>query len=415
MRGAAETSSQPSATEPFIQVSRPLTIPPSPSLKMTIRSKYSHCMISLLSAFSLAHGPERTCVSSGLCEVIGEPGSRGLASRSVEAELAVVEPAREVTDEAVLVLHVRADVLGNETLLGPGELGLQGCGAIQKRLDVALRIEEETGAAVRRNRAELFEELEDIPRVRLAEPRAREVLEHPLALRGHLHHDGRRHRHHDVRRRHQREPPPEAVADHRCLAEPPDEGNRGLHLIAHRRANWCRVVPVPAQVDRQCGDSFLRGGRAPPRAPVPRTSRSRGTPRRRREANLAQRGSREWHGRPERSGRSPAESPSQPSFAFASRAARRAFISFCFCHRAVTSWTIAATPASSPLSARTRTTLNSMEIREPSFRMAGTASGSRPYFVTPLAMTLSQPSQCLCLWRSGTIRSSDCPSASFAM
>src|SRR5450759_764909 len=237
MRGAAETSSQPSAPEPFIQVSRPLTIPPSPSLKMTIRSKYSHCMISLLSAFSLAHGPERTCVSSGLCEVIGEPGSRGLASRSVEAELAVVEPAGKVTDEAVFVLHVRADVLGNETLLGPGELGLQGCGAVQKRLDIALRIKEKAGAAVRGNRPQLLEQLEDISGVGLAEARAREVLEHPLALRGHLHHDGRRHRHHDVRRGHERHPPPEAVADGGSLAEPPDERDRGFHLVAHRRAN----------------------------------------------------------------------------------------------------------------------------------------------------------------------------------
>ena len=40
------------------------------------------------------------------------------------------------------------------------------------------------------------------------------------------------------------------------------------------------------------------------------------------------------------------------SCALASRAARRAFSSFCFCHLAVTSWTMAATPASSPLSAR---------------------------------------------------------------
>src|SRR5450759_5012854 len=198
---AAETSSQPSEPAPLIQVSRPLTIPPSPSLKITIRSKYSHCMIAPVarcapqpSTWSLGNG-----VSSGSCEAIGEPGAEGLAGRAVESQLAVVEPAREVADQAVLMLHVGADIRGDEALFGGGELGLQACGAVEKRLDVPLGVEEETGAVVRRNRAELFEELEDIPRVRLAEPRAREVLEHPLALRGHLHNGGRRYRHHDVR------------------------------------------------------------------------------------------------------------------------------------------------------------------------------------------------------------------------
>src|SRR6266849_6447092 len=50
MRGIVEASSQPSEPAPLIQASSPLSIPPSVSLKMTILSKYSHCIFSLPSA-----------------------------------------------------------------------------------------------------------------------------------------------------------------------------------------------------------------------------------------------------------------------------------------------------------------------------------------------------------------------------
>src|SRR5712691_7452430 len=138
MRGAEEMSSQPSAPTPLIQASNPLTIPPSPSAKMTIRSKYSHCMISLPSApetsrlsaaaIRFANGGReslnRSRVPAGIFQssrnaatryfsaarqVLGQPRGGGLAGRGIEAELAVVEPARKETDQAVFVLQIRAD------------------------------------------------------------------------------------------------------------------------------------------------------------------------------------------------------------------------------------------------------------------------------------------------------------------
>src|SRR6266849_7214085 len=61
IRGVELTSSQPSLPAPLIQVSSPLTIPSGVSVKTTIRSKYSHCMVSLLSAI-LAHTELEVCV-----------------------------------------------------------------------------------------------------------------------------------------------------------------------------------------------------------------------------------------------------------------------------------------------------------------------------------------------------------------
>src|SRR5437867_1871780 len=133
MRGAEETSSQPSEPAPLIQASSPLTIPSSPSLKTTIRSKYSHCMFSLRlpaepsiyvasrcandaatpPADGSAKGPRppasslapRAATGAGKRatrpgaslrrrQVLREPRGGGLAGREVEAQLAVVEPAR---------------------------------------------------------------------------------------------------------------------------------------------------------------------------------------------------------------------------------------------------------------------------------------------------------------------------------
>src|SRR5271157_1165426 len=48
INGTELTSSHPSAPAPLIHESSPLTMPSSVSLKTTIRSKYSHCIVSLL-------------------------------------------------------------------------------------------------------------------------------------------------------------------------------------------------------------------------------------------------------------------------------------------------------------------------------------------------------------------------------
>src|SRR5712691_10995274 len=118
MRGAVETSSQPSAPAPLIQASRPLNIPCSLALKMTILSKYSHCIISLLPLRSRTQGFSRRR------EVIGKPTADGLAGRAVEADVTMIEPARKEANETVFVLQVRADVLGDEALFGQRKLGL---------------------------------------------------------------------------------------------------------------------------------------------------------------------------------------------------------------------------------------------------------------------------------------------------
>src|SRR6266536_3550545 len=66
MRGTEEASSQPSAPAPLIQASSPLSIPPSESLKMTIRSKYSHCIISLPFSLEGSIYVARACSGPGL-------------------------------------------------------------------------------------------------------------------------------------------------------------------------------------------------------------------------------------------------------------------------------------------------------------------------------------------------------------
>src|SRR5207253_2856000 len=70
----------------------------------------------------------------------------------------------------------------------------------------------------------------------------------------------------------------------------------------------------------------------------------------------------------------------------ADSAASLSRISFSCCRRAVTSRTTAAAPATAPPSV-TRDTVNSIEMRPPSFRSAGTARSWPAYFVVPEAIT----------------------------
>src|SRR2546428_3462812 len=107
MRGAEETSSQPSAPAPLIQASNPLSIPSSVSLKMTILSKYSHCMVSLLLLRTLAH---RTAWLTPY-EVIGQPSAGGFSGRAAEAQSAWIAPNREGAQQAIFVLKVPPDCL----------------------------------------------------------------------------------------------------------------------------------------------------------------------------------------------------------------------------------------------------------------------------------------------------------------
>src|SRR4030067_937843 len=74
----------------------------------------------------------------------------------------------------------------------------------------------------------------------------------------------------------------------------------------------------------------------------------------------------------------------------------------------------AGIPISAPPPARMRATENSSETREPSLRMPGTASRSFPYLVAPVFITRKYPSQCRSRSFSGTMMSSDSPTASRA-
>src|SRR6266542_689987 len=227
--GAELTSSHPSAPAVLIHDSSPLTIPSSVSLKTTIRSKYSHCIDPPSNSSARTARLNRLSDRLLLCH----PARSNLDHLAVQLEFSMVEPARQVTDQAILMLHVRPQVRRDVTELCARQHRLQTSSAVEHRRNVAFSVQQQARAFVTRDRDQEIEQLNRVAGVRLTHRGAREVLEHPFPLGRNLGNDCRRDRDHVVRGTHQSQPPPQADTDCGSATETPDVSHTRFDLSAH--------------------------------------------------------------------------------------------------------------------------------------------------------------------------------------
>src|SRR5450759_67926 len=188
INGIELTSSHPSAPAALIHESRPLTMPSSLSLKTTIRSKYSHCIV-LTPSFHECSTRERLLGNLGLGPALVQPARGDSQHLVVELKFHMVEPARQVTDKAILMLNLGVQVVRDIAQFGLRKARLQSLCTLEDGGDIALGIKQQARTIMGRHGTEGSEQLHHIPRVRLTYARTGESLKHPLTLRrdGHNH------------------------------------------------------------------------------------------------------------------------------------------------------------------------------------------------------------------------------------
>src|SRR6516162_326374 len=82
----------------------------------------------------------------GLSPAGVQPACADSRNLRVELEVHVVEPARQVTDEAILVLNLRVQVTGDVAQFGLRKARLKAFCAVENCGDIALRVEQKARA-----------------------------------------------------------------------------------------------------------------------------------------------------------------------------------------------------------------------------------------------------------------------------